>query len=93
MGKREENKKRKAQFELLLKKFENRKNKTTNPFLQRREKAIRFKLFHYGYTQKYLAKRLDLTESYITRLINGERYNRDFEAWIKSNLYFNYLSL
>jgi DNA-directed RNA polymerase specialized sigma subunit len=92
MRKREENRKRKAEFEVLLNKLEKRKTKTSSHFLWRREKKLRFKLFHYGYTQKALAKRLGLTESYIARLITGERYNRDFEAWIKSNLYFNYLA-
>lgn len=30
-------------------------------------------------SQKILAKRLNLTESYIAKLITGERYNKNFE--------------
>jgi len=90
MGKREENAKRKLRLKVLFEKIDNGKNRYKTHFLHRREKVIRFKLFHYGYTQKVLAKRLGLTESYITRLINGERYNKEFEIWIRDNLGMNY---
>ena len=93
MGKREENAKRKAEFAKVLKKIDTCKTKTTSHFLRRRERVLRIKLFYHGHTQKSLAKRLGLTESYIARLITGERYNCDFEEWIQKNLGFNYLRI
>ena len=56
--------------------------KTKSVFLYRRELAIRFALRQKEFTQKKLAKRLKMTESYISKLITGERYNQDFERYI-----------
>ena len=44
-------------------------------------------------TQKKIAKKLSLSESYITRLIKGERYNKDFEIFIATELGINYRRL
>jgi transcriptional regulator with XRE-family HTH domain len=51
--------------------------------------AMRIKHF----TQKKIAKKLDLSESYITRLINGERYSKKFEIFIATELGINYRRL
>ena len=58
-------------------------------FLYRRERMIRFKMLQKNMPQKMLAKRLNLTESYISKLITGERYNKDFERYsFRLNLVF-----
>ncbi len=44
-------------------------------------------------TQKKLAKKLKLSESYITRLIKGERYNKNFEFYIYFDLNIDYKNL
>ena len=59
-------------------------------FLYRRERMIRFKMLQKNMPQKMLAKRLNLTESYISKLITGERYNKDFEIFLTKNLEVNY---
>ncbi len=59
-------------------------------FLYRRERMIRFKMLQKNMSQKILAKRLNLTESYISKLITGERYNQDFERYIIHILDVNY---
>ena len=59
-------------------------------FLYRRERMIRFKMLQKNITQKILAKRLHLTESYISELITGERYNKDFERYAIYMLDVNY---
>lgn len=77
-------------LELVEQKMSKSPNKNGSHFLYRREKMIRFKLLFRGITQKQLAKELNLTESYITRLITGERYNQNFEMFLKNNLEINY---
>ncbi len=59
-------------------------------FLYRRERMIRFKMLRQNIPQKMLAKRLNLTESYISKLINGGRYNKDFERYITKDLEVKY---
>ena len=59
-------------------------------FLYHRERMIRFKMLQKNMPQKMLAKRLNLTESYISKLITGERYNKDFERYIIHILDVNY---
>lgn len=59
-------------------------------FLYRRERMVRFKMLQQNITQKMLAKKLNLTESYISKLIIGERYNKDFERYITKVLEVNY---
>lgn len=59
-------------------------------FLYRRERMIRFKMLQQNIPQKMLAKRLNLTESYISKLITGERYNKEFEKYIARILDVNY---
>lgn len=59
-------------------------------FLYRRERMIRFKMLQQNIPQKMLAKQLSLTESYISKLIIGERYNQDFEKYIARFLDVNY---
>lgn len=62
-------------------------------FLYRRERMIRFKMLQKNMPQKMLAKRLKLTESYISKLITGERYNKDFERYIIHILDMNYICI
>lgn len=59
-------------------------------FLYRRERMIRFKMLQQNIPQKMLAKRLNLTESYISKLITGGRYNQEFERYIARILDVNY---
>lgn len=40
--------------------------------------------------QKKMAKMLNKSESYITRLINGERYSKEFEIFIYYELGVSY---
>lgn len=65
----------KKQIELLEQKMSKSPNNMNNGgshFLYRREKMIRFKLLQQKLSQKTLAKRLNLTESYISKLITGK---------------------
>lgn len=81
------------QIELLEQKMlksPNNMNNGGSHFLYRREKMIRFKLLQQKLSQKTLAKRLNLTESYISKLITGKRYNQDFERYIIHILDVNY---
>ena len=84
------------QIELLEQKMSKSPNNMNNGgshFLYRRERMIRFKMLQKNMSQKILAKRLNLTESYISKLITGERYNQDFEKYIIHILDVNYCSL
>lgn len=81
------------QIELLeqkMSKSPNNMEKSGSHFLYHREKMIRFKLLQKKLSQKTLAKRLNLTESYISKLITGKRYNQDFERYIIHILDVNY---
>lgn len=93
MGKREENKKKKRKMEALCTKMDKAKNKTQSHFLYRREARIRFAMHFRNWTQKMVAKHLNLSESYVTRLINGERYNRNFELRLRDFMSFDYFSI
>lgn len=84
------------QIELLEQKMSKSPNNMNNGgshFLYHREKMIRFKMLQKNMPQKMLAKRLNLTESYISKLIIGERYNKDFERYIIQVLDLNYCCL
>ena len=59
-------------------------------FLKKREKSIRKAMHYKRLSQKKMARKLNFSESYITRLINGERYNREFEIFIKYELGISY---
>ena len=59
-------------------------------FLKKRMENIKRALGYERMTQKTLAKKLKMSESYITRLINGERYNREFEIFIYYELGVSY---
>ncbi len=59
-------------------------------FLKKRSDNIKGKMRAKRLNQKKLAQKLNLSESYITRLINGERYNRQFEIFIAMELGVNY---
>ena len=45
------------------------------------------------YTQKKIAKHLEISEFYVTRLINGERYSSKFEIFLALELGLNYRKL
>ena len=80
-------------FHKLEQKMERSPNNMNNGgshFLCHREQMIRFKLMQAGISQKKLAKHLNLTESYISKLITGERYNQDFEIFLRKILQFDY---
>ena len=84
------------QIELLERKMSKSPNNINNGgshFLYRGERMIRFKMLKQDISQKMLAKRLSLTESYISKLITGERYNKDFERYIARILDVNYCCL
>ena len=81
------------QLEQKMAKSPNNMNNGGSHFLYHREQMIRFKLMQAGFSQKKLAKHLNLTESYISKLITGERYNQDFEKYIIHILDVNYCSL
>lgn len=84
------------QFELLEQKMSKSPNNIKDcgsHFLYRRERMIRFKMLQKNMQQKMLAKRLNLTESYISKLITGERYNQDFEVFLTKNLEVNYWNI
>ena len=81
------------QIELLEQKMSKSPNNMKDGgshFLYHREQMIRFKLMQSGISQKKLAKHLNLTESYISKLITGERYNQDFEKFLYRYLEMNY---
>ncbi len=77
-------------LEQKMLKSPNNMNNNGSHFLYRRERMIRFKMLQQNIPQKMLAKRLNLTESYISKLITGERYNQDFEKYITNILEINY---
>lgn len=78
-------------LEQKMLKSPNNMNNGGSHFLFRREKMIRLKMLRKNIPQKMLAKRLNLTESYISsKLINGERYNKDFERYIAKILEIDY---
>ena len=62
-------------------------------FLKKREDTIRFLMQRKRYNQKKIAKHLGISESYVTRLINGERYNPKFEIFLALELGLNYRNL
>lgn len=62
-------------------------------FLRKRESTIRYFMRKKRYTQKKIAEKLDLSESYIARLVNGQRYNSKFEIFIAMELGVNYRKL
>ena len=59
-------------------------------FLKKREETIRFLMKRKRYNQKKIAKYLEISESYVTRLINGERYSSKFEIFLVLELGLNY---
>ena len=67
--------------------------KTKSVLLYRRELAIRFALRQKKFTQKKLAKRLKMTESYVSKMITGERYSKDFEFFVRYNLGVDYFGI
>ena len=84
------------QIELLEQKMKRSPNNINNGgshFLYRRERMMRFKMLQKNMPQRMRAKRLNLTESYISKLITGERYNKDFEKYITQILDVNYYCL
>lgn len=84
------------QIELLEQKMSKSPNNMKDGgshFLYHRERMIRFKMLQQNIPQKMLAKQLNLTESYISKLISGERYNKDFERYITKVLEVNYCYL
>ena len=84
------NKEMKQKIALLSQKMSKSPNKDKSHFLYRREQMIRFKILLQNLSQKQLAKELKLTESYISKLITGERYNQDFELFMRKFLSLDY---
>lgn len=62
-------------------------------FLKKREETIRYLMKRKRYNQKKIAKYLEFSESYVTRLINGERYSNKFEIFLALELGLNYRKL
>lgn len=62
-------------------------------FLKKREETIRFLMKRKRYNQKKIAKYLEISESYVTRLINVERYSSKFEIFLALELGLNYRKL
>ena len=87
---KKELKKRIELLEQKMSKSPNNMNNGGSHFLYRRERMIRFKMLQKNIPQKMLAKRLNLTESYISKLITGKRYSQDFERYIIHILDVNY---
>lgn len=77
-------------LEQKMLKSPNNMNNSGSYLLYHRERMIRFKMLQQNIPQKMLAKRLNLTESYISKLITGERYNQEFEKYISKVLEVNY---
>lgn len=59
-------------------------------FLKKRMDNIKKAMLYKRINQKKIAQKLGMSESYITRLINGERYNREFEIFIHYELGVSY---
>lgn len=59
-------------------------------FIKKRMENIKKAMLYKGLNQKKMAQKLGMSESYITRLIKGERYNRDFEIFIFYELGVSY---
>lgn len=78
------------QLTLLEQKMSKSPNLNGSRFLYRREKMIRFQLILKNISQKTLAKYLKVTESYVSKLITGERYNQQFEMFLQKNLEVHY---
>lgn len=62
-------------------------------FLERRRLNIKGAMKAKKMTQKRMAKRLQLSESYITRLLDGTRYNKNFENFVFFELNVDYRNL
>ena len=62
-------------------------------FLKKREETIKYLMKRKRYNQKKIAKYLEISESYVTRLINGERYSSKFEIFLALELGLNYRKL
>ena len=87
---KKELKKQIQQLEQKMERSPNNMNNGGSHFLYHREQMIRFKLMQAGISQKKLAKHLNLTESYISKLITGERYNKDFKKFLYRYLEMDY---
>lgn len=59
-------------------------------FLKKRMDNIKKAMLYKRISQKKMAQKLGMSESYITRLLNGERYNREFEIFIHYELGVSY---
>src|SRR5574344_1320499 len=68
----------------------NQGSKERNMFLKRRMYNIKGAMRAKRITQKKLAQKLGFSFAYISRLINGTRYNRVFEQYIASELNIDY---
>ena len=59
-------------------------------FLKKRAEAIRKAMLYKRTNQKKIAQHLGISDSDVTRLINGERYYREFEIFIRYELGVSY---
>ena len=62
-------------------------------FLKKRKSWIKKALKFRNVSQKELAKDLKMTESHLSRLIDGTRYSKTFEEWLENALCINYSNL
>lgn len=59
-------------------------------FLKKRAENIKRAMMYKKLSQKKLAQKLNISEAYVSRLINGERYNKNFEIFIFFELGVSY---
>lgn len=83
----------KEKIKYLEQKMAKSPNKNGSRFLYKREQMIRFRLLMRNLPQKKLAKHLKITESYLSKLITGEKYSQEFEMFLYKNLEINYCFL
>jgi predicted XRE-type DNA-binding protein len=62
-------------------------------FLKKRKIAIKKALKSKNVCQKELARELKITESYLSRLVDGTRYSRQFEEFLETVLHLDYSRL
>jgi len=62
-------------------------------FLKKKKITIKKALKIKKICQKELARELKITESYLSKLVDGTRYSRQFEEFLESVLHLDYSRL